>query len=135
MSGFAIKSITPQKWAPSFSPKAVGLHGGWSPATLPQGPADKIQETLGIAMASDPDVALGQAAARAMAAGSIALLTVPSAAVAYVGYRLGTLDKGFPSILGYIVGTVGALGVLAGVLGMLGAIALPTGMAGETQSR
>lgn len=135
MNGIVIQSVQPQKWSPGFAPKAVGLHGGWSPAPLPQGPSEKIQETLGIAMASDPDLALGQAGARAMAAGTIALLTLPAAATAYVGYRLGTLDKGFPSILGYVVGTVGALGVLAGLLGMLGAITLPTGMAGATQPR
>lgn len=118
----------------------VGMRGAYRPPPLPVGPSDKIRETLGIAMSSNPDIVLGQeAGARALAAGTVALFTLPALATAYVGFRLGTLDKGFPSILGYVVGTLASLGVLAGLLGMVGAVALPIGgsgtMMGPAQAR
>lgn len=135
MNGINIQAVTPQRWSPGFSPTHVGLQGGWSPAPLPKGPS-RIEETLGIAMASDPVVApLGQTAGeRAMAAGTVAILTLPALATAYVGFRLGSKDEGFPKILGYVVGTLASLGVLAGLLGMVGAVALP-GMAGAGQPK
>ena len=129
MNGISIKSVTPQRWSPGFTPQSVNLHGGWAPAPLPMGPEErvpgKMAETLGIAMAVDPDAALGQAGAKAVAATTVALITLPAVLTAYVGFRLGTKDKGLPSILGYVVGTVASLGVLAGLLALVGVVALP----------
>jgi hypothetical protein len=87
-------------------------------------------------MASDPVVApLGQTAGqRAVAAGTVAMFTLPALATAYVGFRLGSKDEGFPQVLGYVVGTLASLGVLAGLLGMIGVVALP-GMAGAEQPK
>lgn len=130
MDRVAIQSVQPRNWSPGFTPMPVGMRGAYRPPPLPVGPSDKIQETLGIAMASSPDAALGQIGERAFAASTVALLTLPALATAYVGFRLGTLDKGFPSILGYVVGTLASLGVLAGVLGIVGAVALPIGGSG-----
>lgn len=134
MNGISIKSITPQRWSPGFTPQSVSLHGGWTPAPLPMGPEERIPakmaETLGIAMAVDPDAALGQAGAKAVAATTVALITLPAVLTAYVGFRLGTKDKGLPSILGYVVGTVASLGVLAGLLAIVGVVALPLPAAG-----
>lgn len=125
MNGISIQSVTPQKWSPGFSPKHVSLQGSWKPAPLPKGPggvSGQIAQTLGIAMS--PDIALGQAGTKALAAGTIALLTLPALATAYVGFRLGTKDEGFPAILGYLVGSLASLGVLAGLLAMIG-VAVP----------
>lgn len=133
---FPIQSVSLQKYSPTFAPRAVSLQGGWKPLPLPMGPVE--QETLGIAMAANPDIALGQGVgARLFGAGTAAILTLPSAATAYVGFSYGSMAKGFPSILGYLVGTMGALGVLFGLLSVVGAIALPSGgeMVGPAQRR
>jgi hypothetical protein len=57
------------------------------------------------------------------------VMLVPTAlagAVAYVGFRAGSRDKGFPQVLGYGVGVLGGLGVLAGFLSVLGIVTLPS---------
>jgi hypothetical protein len=43
-----------------------------------------------------------------------------SAAVSYVGFRLGSKDEGFPAFMGYGVGILGALGGLSSLMVMLG---------------
>lgn len=131
------QSVSLQKYSPTYSPRAVSFAGGWKPPPLPMGPVE--QQTLGIAMAANPNIALAQGVgARLFGAGTAAILTLPAAATAYVGFSYGSMAKGFPSILGYLVGTFGALGVLAGLLSVVGVMTLPgsgSEMMGPAQRR
>lgn len=89
---------------PAFSAQARRpAPAAWTPAHLARRPAPRM----------------GQAAPAA-AAGMVLLGTAASVATSYVGFRLGSLDRGFPSVLGYVVGAVGALQTLVGLLGLVG---------------
>lgn len=72
-------------------------------------------------------VSLGQneAKVKTFIAGAMLIPLALSAATAYVGFRLGSKDEGFPSFLGYGVGVLGALGALTSLLVTLGVIATP----------
>ena len=73
-----------------------------------------------------PPSRLGQeAAAKAIGIGVIALPTALAAATAYVGFRLGSKDQGFPMILGYIVGLAGGIAAFWGLLAMIGVATVP----------
>jgi hypothetical protein len=75
---------------------------------------------------------LGQeAAARGLALGFIAVPTALAVASSYVGFRLGYIDRGFPSVLGYIVGVTGGIGAFFGLLSMLGVALIPLGVQPE----
>lgn len=77
----------------------------WAPIILPKSP--KLGQALGVK-------------------GNIIIPTAVSAAIGFVGFRLGSQDHGIPSTLGYIVGGLGALGAILGVLSMIGVRVLPS---------
>jgi hypothetical protein len=85
----------------------VGPVQRWEPAKLP--------------------VSLGQTGGeiKATILGIMTLPTLIAAATTYVGFRLGKKDHGIPSILGYAVGTVGALATLGSLLIMAGVLKAP----------
>src|SRR4029078_6764117 len=65
-------------------------------------------------------------AAKAVALGALLLPTAAAAAVSFVGFRLGSKDEeGWVSVLGYVVGAIGALSALMGVLAMMGVAVTP----------
>lgn len=82
----------------------------WKPVVLPPNP------NLG---------QVGEGTVKTMAIGALLLPTVAAAAVSFVGFRLGSKDDGWESILGYIVGALGGLSALMGVLAMLGVAVTP----------
>lgn len=103
MNALAVQVPIRHAWTP-----AIALRPTWSPAQPVQTPQ------------------LGQAAAaKAITIGALMIPTALSAGVAYVGIRLGTLDHGFPQILGYAVGSLAALNALLGVLAMIGIAVMP----------
>lgn len=87
----------------------------WKPVELPHNPT------------------LGQAdggAVKAVALTALLLPTAAAAAVAFVGFRLGSRDdEGWASVLGYVVGALGGISALMGVLAMLGVAVTPFSIA------
>ena len=82
----------------------------WKPVALPQNPS------------------LGQSGdtVKAFTLGALLLPTAAAAAVAFVGFRLGSQDnEGWASTLGYIVGALGGISALMGILAMLGVAVTP----------
>jgi hypothetical protein len=69
---------------------------------------------------------------KAVALGALLLPTAAAAAVSYVGFRLGSKDDGWASILGYVVGALGAVTALMGVLAMTGVAVVPLNRLQET---
>lgn len=91
----------------------------WKPVELPHNPS------------------LGQPSAgtvKAVALGALLLPTAAAAAVSLVGFRLGSRDEeGWISILGYVVGALGAVSTLMGILAMMGVAVTPFSFAPKTQ--
>jgi hypothetical protein len=103
----------------------TGMHGPmpahqrmpWKPTPLPHNPA--LDANLG---------QVGEGTVKAVTLGALLLPTTLAAAVAYVGFRLGSKDEGVPSILGYVVGALGGISALMGILAMLGVAVTPFNM-------
>ncbi len=105
-----------QAWRPALSgPVQANKVGPWRPARLPFNPNLRYPN-------------LGQVAGRALAIGTLLVPTAIAAATAYVGFRLGSKDEGIPSVLGYVVGSLGVLGTLAGLLASLGVAIFPSNL-------
>jgi hypothetical protein len=84
----------------------------WKPVELPK----------------NPNLELGQSggAAKAVALGALLLPTAAAAAVSFVGFRLGSKDEeGWVSVLGYVVGAIGAISAVMGLLAMMGVAVTP----------
>lgn len=111
-----------------MGPVALPVHQAWRPAPAP-GPLHAYRmgdraAHMAMRIPVNPNLTeMGQA--RAYAVGALTIPTIIAAASSYVGFRLGSLDHGIPSVLGYAVGTLGALGALIGVLGIIGVSSLP----------
>ena len=99
-----------QAWAAnpgrSFQAGSAPVRPQWRPAKL-----------------AGSSVELGQATelqkrmfARGATVGGLTLATLIAATTAFVGFRLGKTDHGIPSVLGYVVGGIGALATLGGLL-------------------
>lgn len=87
----------------------------WRPAPLAPAPLAPMQLAR-----TSPE--MGQ---RALTLGLLTIDTALSAATAYVGFRLGSQDTGFPKVLGYIVGIAGGIGTILGLFAMLGVSIMP----------
>lgn len=84
----------------------------WKPVELP------FNKSLGQSVPSTGTV-------KAVAIGALLLPTAAAAAVSYVGFRLGSKDEGWASILGYVVGALGAVSAVMGLLAMTGVAVTP----------
>lgn len=105
--------------------KGLQVQLGWRAPTkgmiLPMGPVQSWEP------AQLPIPGLGQTVA-AVKTEAVKLMLVPATIaglVSYVGFRLGKTDHGIPSVLGYAVGTLGALVALGSILVMVGVVKTP----------
>jgi hypothetical protein len=101
----------------------IPVYQAWSPArnspfTLARSPWQKTKLPL--------KPTLGASSPRTMALTLMAIPTLLSATVSYVGFRQGSLDRGIASGLGYTIGVLGALGTLFGMAIMLGVATIPS---------
>jgi hypothetical protein len=107
----------------------TGMHGPmpahqrmpWKPTPLPRNPA--LDANLG---------QVGEGTVKAVTLGALLLPTAVAAATAYVGFRLGSKDEGFPSVLGYVVGALGGISAIMGLLAMLGVAVTPLNLTQPT---
>lgn len=82
----------------------------WKPVELPQ----------------NPNLGQNGSTIKAVTLGALALPTTVAAAIAFLGFRVGTKDEeNWISILGYVVGALGSISALMGVLAMLGVAVTP----------
>lgn len=104
----------------------TGMHGPmpahqrmpWKPTPLPHNPA--LDANLNAHLGQ-----VGPGTVKAVTLGALLLPTALAAATAYVGFKLGSKDEGFPSVLGYVVGALGGISALMGILAMLGVAVTP----------
>lgn len=117
----------PTSWGPR-------LGQGVMPALVPSGfdsSSIGIEPPVPTAMPmtpSGPNIVV-PGAAKAVATVALVSLMVPAVASAYVGFRLGSIDKGLPQALGYVVGVLGGLGAFGLLLTTVGVLALPSNSA------
>jgi len=110
---------------------AFPVHPAWKlGSTGRPGPMPAFQRMpwKPVELPKNPNLELGQSggAAKAVALGALLLPTAAAAAVSFVGFRLGSRDEeGWVSVLGYVVGAIGALSALMGVLAMMGVAVTP----------
>lgn len=105
---------------------AYPIHPAWKTSTPGPMLAHQRMPWKPTPLPHNPDLELGQAGAvKAATLGALLLPTAVAAAVAYVGFRLGSKDEGFESILGYIVGALGGISAVMGLLAMLGVAVTP----------
>ena len=110
---------------------AFPVHPAWklgSTGTPGPMPAFQRMPWKPVELPKNPNLELGQSggAAKAVALGALLLPTAAAAAVSFVGFRLGSKDEeGWVSVLGYVVGAIGALSALMGVLAMMGVAVTP----------
>lgn len=108
---------------------AYPIHPAWKTGMHGPMPAHQRMPWKPIPLPHNPDLELGQAGAvKAATMGALLLPTAVAAAAAYVGFRLGSKDEGFASILGYIVGALGGISAIMGLLAMLGVAVTPFNM-------
>lgn len=88
-------------------------------------PAHQRMPWKPVVLPHNPNLGQGEGAVKTLAIGALLLPTAAAAAVSFVGFRLGSKDEGWESILGYIVGVLGGLSALMGVLAMLGVAVTP----------
>lgn len=117
---------------------AYPIHPAWRSGSPGPMPAHQRLPWKPIPLPHNPDLdhqhhhELGQISpgtAKGVALGALLLPTAAAAAVSYVGFRLGSKDEGFASILGYIVGALGGISAIMGVLAMLGVAVTPLNLA------
>jgi hypothetical protein len=93
---------------------------------LPAGPVEMLEPAVAPAAPSQA-LSMGQTVPE-IKTEALKLMLVPAglgALMAYVGFRAGKTDHGIPSVLGYTLGTIGALGALASILVMAGVVKAP----------
>jgi hypothetical protein len=76
-------------------------------------------------VAVNPNIAV-PGSVKAGATVALVSLMIPAVASSYVGFRLGSIDKGLPQVLGYVVGVLGGLGAFGLLLTTAGVLALPS---------
>lgn len=114
---------------------AFPVHPAWKPGKPGAMPAHQRMPWKPVELPKNPNLELGQSegAVKAVALGALLLPTAVAAAVSFVGFRLGSKDdEGWVSVLGYVVGAVGAISALMGVLAMMGVAVTPFNFAPKT---
>lgn len=113
-----------------FQTTAFQVHPAWKlGSTGRPGPmlAHQRMPWKPVELPKNPNIELGQGGTvKAVAIGALLLPTAAAAAVSFVGFRLGSRDsEGWVSVLGYVVGALGAISAIMGVLAMMGVAVTP----------
>lgn|SRR6187401_341188 len=114
---------------------AFPVHPAWKPGKPGAMPAHQRMPWKPVELPKNPN--LGQAGAgtvKAVALGALLLPTAAAAAVSFVGFRLGSSkdEEGWVSVLGYVVGALGAISAVMGVLAMMGVAVTPLNFTPKT---
>lgn len=101
---------------------ALQAHSAWGQrqaGKLPVGPASSMLPWKPVALPVNPS--LGQAGSQTSLS-SILIPTAFWAMISFVGFRLGRLDHGVPSVLGYVAGGLAGAVALRNILKALGIV-------------
>lgn len=107
---------------------AFPVHPAWKPGKPGAMTAHQRMPWKPVELPRNPNLELGQSggAAKAVAIGALLLPTAAAAAVSFVGFRLGSKDEEtWASVLGYVVGAIGAISAVMGLLAMMGVAVTP----------
>jgi hypothetical protein len=114
---------------------AFPVHPAWKPGRPGAMPAHQRMPWKPVELPKNPALELGQSggAVKAVALGALLLPTAAAAAVSFVGFRLGSRDsESWVSVLGYVVGAIGAISTVMGLLAMMGVAVAPLNFTPKT---
>ena len=113
---------------------AFPVHPAWKPGRAGAMPAHQRMPWKPVELPKNPNLGqAGSGTAKAVAIGALLLPTAAAAAVSLVGFRLGSKDdEGWASVLGYIVGALGAISAVMGLLAMMGVAVTPLNFTPKT---
>lgn len=112
---------------------AFPVHPAWKPGQ--SGPLHAFQRMpwKPVELPKNPNLGQSGGTIKAATLGALALPTAAAAAVAFLGFRVGSKDEeGWVSVLGYVIGALGSISALLGVLAMLGVAVTPFNLTPQT---